>query len=571
MAAFTRRQRWLLALLTLAALALRVQGITWGLPSETECLRSYHPDEAPFITALQYVKNPLVFPHFNLVLGTWHMYSLGGVLMAGKVLGLVTVIGDRAFYAANLPALDRVYLAARLLAALQGTLSVPLLALLGARYYDARTGLLGALLLAVVPLHVYNSHFGYVVTPTLFWALLAWLALARLQYAPVLRRRDLLLAGCLIMLATLVQYVALLLIPLLALAVVLRRRDPATPLPRAPRWWLTALAALAGGLLLGTLIGCPNAWFDFPGFLTHFGFYFTDRLSSANKAAYNFYEPALQFYLLKAPYENFGVVLAAVAAAGGLLALLRRTPADWALLGFCAVNLVLLCRLRWYVAHYLLLLMPAMLLMAARLLTEIRRPLLRGLTVAVVAGATLAPTLALNARLAAPDIRTETSRWLEANLPAGTSLGVNAVYFYSVPAVQRAGGSPFRVVTCNFSADTLAREAPEYFLLCDYEFGMAGSVLREDYQPELRMAAFYRELFRTYRAVREFHRPLTFAGVDWLPPNALLSPYPRLRLPWGTRIADAPSWHWRYAMPRLWLLRRGGPANVRIMVPQRPS
>ncbi|HNW93715.1 MAG TPA: glycosyltransferase family 39 protein, partial [bacterium] len=441
------------------------------------------------------------------------------------------VTGDRSFYEQHLAEMDKIYLAARSVAAVQGALTVPLLALLGARYYAAGTGLLAALLLAVTPLHTYNSHFGYVVAPTLFWALLAWLVIARVQLTPRLRRRDLFVAGLLITLATLVQYVALLLVPLVAVAVAVRWRDPATPLPRTRRWWLTALAALGAGLVLGTLVGCPNAWFDFPGFLKHFGFYFTDRLSGAQKAAYNLYEPALQFYLLKAPYENFGVVLAAVMLVGGMLAVLRRTGSDCALLAFFVINLLLLAKLRWYMAHYLIMVMPAMLLLAARLLAEIRRPLLRGLTVTVVAGMTLAPTLAYNARLAAPDTRTEASRWLEANLPAGASIGVNDIYFYSVPAIQQLSGSPFRVVRCQFSTDTLVRAAPDYFLVSDYEFGMAGAVLRDEYQPALHMAAFYREVFRRYRAVREFYRPLVWAEIDWTPYNKLLAPYPRLRFP----------------------------------------
>lgn len=529
-----RSAGWLL--LTLLALGLRLYGITWGLPTETESLRSYHPDEAPFMSSISYVRNPFRFAHFNLVMGTWHLYTTGAAVAAGAAAGWFTLTGDRAYYAAHLADLDRMYLCGRLVSAAMGAASVPLIYAVGCLWYSRAAGLAAAALLAVTPLLVVDSHYFYTGIAVTFWALLALWFIARLQTSPMVRKRDLLGAGVFTSLAVFVQYNAALLVPLIPLALWLRPARPAWRELKA--WLLWTLVALVAG----SIIACPNAWFDPGGFLEHFGPYFVKHFGGEHKTQTNFQGSAAAFYLWTAPLEGCGPVIYAALWPALLAALWRRRNADLVLLAFLALNLLLLMTNSWYMTHYIALALPAVLLLLGALLELPRRfsgALRLAGVVLVLAG--LLHSLAYARLLAAPDVRTQASRWLEANVPAGATVGVHAIYFYSLPALQRISGSPYDVREYNFDADRLQREMPEYFVICDYEYGLGSRLLQPDYPPEpqaWRLFAFVQQS-GAYRLVHEAATAATLFGITFSPEPA--------------------TWHWRYPNPRVWIYRRTAP------------
>ncbi len=145
---------WLGAIL-LAALALRLYGVSFGLPA------LYDPDEPTFVLlALRMLHDRTLDPGWFGHPGTTTIASLALidliVLAAGTITGRFadTAAFGRTVYAD--PTL--VFLPGRLFIVLCGLLCVLLTFAVGARLFDRRVGLLAAALLAIDPLHVRYSQ-----------------------------------------------------------------------------------------------------------------------------------------------------------------------------------------------------------------------------------------------------------------------------------------------------------------------------------------------------------------------------------------------------------------------------
>jgi len=162
-----RRVLWsMLALILLLGAVLRLTGLDWD---EGQHL---HPDER-FLTM---VENALEWPksikeYFDTAVNPlnpynrgqgMYVYGLSPVIVA-KFLGQIT--GKTGYHG--------VYLAGRAMSAVMDLLCVLLVFLIGRRLYDARVGLLGALLLSLTALDIQQSHYFTVDTSTTFYVTLA--------------------------------------------------------------------------------------------------------------------------------------------------------------------------------------------------------------------------------------------------------------------------------------------------------------------------------------------------------------------------------------------------------------
>jgi hypothetical protein len=243
----SRRWGWPLAVgaLLLAALGLRLWGITWGLPF------TYNLDErAHFV--------PKAVGFFSGDLNPNYQLNPSGF---SYVIGLAYAVwfrGGDAVRSAYADDPSSAFLVARTVAALMGTASVGLLYLAGARFFDRWTGLLAGALLAVAYLPVFYAHQAINDAPTL-----AGVALSMVGAALVLRRGrlpDYALAGFGAGLAAGLKYNAgIILLAMVAAAAVHfldgRRREAVVGVV------LGGAASLAGFLLLD-----PYAILDFATF-----------------------------------------------------------------------------------------------------------------------------------------------------------------------------------------------------------------------------------------------------------------------------------------------------------------
>lgn len=207
MATVTRHhspRRWVVvcALLFAGALSLRLIGLDWGLPYTD------HPDE-PSATnrVLGMLRRDDWNPHFFGKPGLYY-YLLREVVALHVKRG----IANGTYHSLDdLPETTDRYLTApgifvweRALTALLGALTVPLTFLVGRRWWGMSVGILAALVVAVVPLHVRHSQYVTLDVPTTLFTLLALAAslrlLTRAQWC------DYALAGALVGLATATKY-----------------------------------------------------------------------------------------------------------------------------------------------------------------------------------------------------------------------------------------------------------------------------------------------------------------------------------------------------------------------------
>jgi hypothetical protein len=165
------------------AIGLRVYGLRYGLPAV------YNPDEVAIMSrALAFAKRDLnphnfVYPSFYFyLLFAWEGLTMAAAVAAREVQSLAAF--QREFF------LDptRVFVAGRVLTAILGTATVLATGALTSRVAGPTAGLVAALVLAVSPLHVLNSHYVKHDVPVTLLIVLACLAYEELWHEPRIDR-----------------------------------------------------------------------------------------------------------------------------------------------------------------------------------------------------------------------------------------------------------------------------------------------------------------------------------------------------------------------------------------------
>ncbi|HET7217524.1 MAG TPA: glycosyltransferase family 39 protein [Vicinamibacterales bacterium] len=216
----TRRAAFALALVCVLAAGLRMIALQYGLPAV------YNPDEAAIMTrALSFGRGTLnphnfLYPTFYFyVLFVWVAAYLAFVYVTGRVDSIAAL--QRLFFADP----TGIYTAGRLLGVACGTATVFLLYRLAERLTDRRTAIAASLFLATAPLHVRDSHYVKHDVPATLAIVAAYLAIARLWPASndrQLSTRDTVLAGAACGIAFSTHYYCVFLAIPLALAVIQR-------------------------------------------------------------------------------------------------------------------------------------------------------------------------------------------------------------------------------------------------------------------------------------------------------------------------------------------------------------
>lgn len=160
---------YLLIGIILLAFLLRFIGIKHGFPFIT------HPDESAIIRSAMGIKfnpNPGHFDwphlHFYLNYGVYFLFI--------KFRGLLQILNLRSSLEPAIPLFWRdplvFYYISRMVSVFMGTLTVWPIYLSGKSLFNRRAGLFAALAFAIIPFHVWRSHYALVDVPTVFW--LSW-------------------------------------------------------------------------------------------------------------------------------------------------------------------------------------------------------------------------------------------------------------------------------------------------------------------------------------------------------------------------------------------------------------
>ncbi|MCG6536585.1 MAG: glycosyltransferase family 39 protein, partial [Syntrophales bacterium LBB04] len=150
---------------------LRLNGIQWGLPTQSETLHTLHPDEASVLEAVTKMKpSTLDFnPHHFASGGSSHFYVVAVVLKAASMFNFITLTPDKQYYRNNFREMDKIWITGRLISVFYSLLSILLIYLIGKAIFDPEIGLWSALILAIMPINVIDSQFLYFDTSTAFW------------------------------------------------------------------------------------------------------------------------------------------------------------------------------------------------------------------------------------------------------------------------------------------------------------------------------------------------------------------------------------------------------------------
>ena len=254
--------RWSLAAVFTLSLALRLIGIGWGIPVyEAETAKaapglrvSFHPDEDNFLWNLTRVRpEKLDFAVNDFHWGTLQYHLITLALLLAQGLEVVSSPWRDSFLGFHPVEYARVFVTGRAVSAILGACSVFVAFGIGKRLYRSQAGLISALVLALMPLHVVKSHDLTADTTMVFFLLLAfWRLLISFEHPSA---QNQLISGLASGLAVAAKYSAVFLLPAVVFGHCSRLGGSWTK-----KSWFYA------GIVLGFLLGEPYALVHFRQF-----------------------------------------------------------------------------------------------------------------------------------------------------------------------------------------------------------------------------------------------------------------------------------------------------------------
>ena len=411
-----RRSALTLAAVCLLGFALRVVGLQYGLPAV------YNPDEVSIMArALSFARGTLN-PH-NFLYPTFYFYLL--FAWVGAYLAWVWLSGR----VASIGALQQlyftdptgIYTAGRALGVAAGTVTIVGLYRLAARLTDHRTAIAAAIFLAVSPLHVRDSHYvKHDVSATLA-IVIAYLAMTRIwpcarPDGP--RHRDTVLAGAACGLAFSTHYYCVFLAIPLALVVVQGWK---------PLGWTACLRQLTLGALTSLVVFLALSPFLLVEPLTAWRDITANRQIVIDRAvASGTFGPAAK-YVEMIWRDTLGQPIVLLGLTGAVW-MLASTPARAILLLAFPIPFLLFIANTAPASRYLNPVVPFLALFAAwslsRVATRFRgtAPVFFWIAVALAAAPGFLASVRSDMFLRRDDTRTLAERYIEANLPQGSTI-----------------------------------------------------------------------------------------------------------------------------------------------------
>ena len=495
-----------LFVLALIGLVLRLWGISFGLPQE------YHIDEHFYYPyAWDMGQGQLQLPDQS------HGPSLYlGLLLIGQKsmqLAFFRELSNADFGALRDTNPWPYLLSARLVSALAGALTIPIVYLLGRRFRDRGLGLIAAALMTVLFFHVRDSHFGVPDTlTTLFAAATVWLALRAFQTR---RARDLLLAGMAAGLSTGAKYTTV----IVAIVVIVT----ALLIGVAWRQRFKLLAVSALGLLAGFVIGYPNLLLNPPIFIKDISFLFA-RVGAGFEGWRIVPDNSAVFYLDTLVWST-GLAALVLAGIGLVAALVRRRGEDFISISFPLAYFIVMSSSQGHFGRYMLPILPVLVVFVAdaawhilpQLVRRARTPFALKLARPIGIAALLlvfVPNLLNSVRfdwiLAQDDTRSLAKQWIETHIPAGSRIAVEWPYHtpplsngYEVPPASTREYWTDRVYGFG-----LADRPIEQYETDGTQYLIATNYIRDipviDPQQEARRQQFYAQLPQRFTLVQSF-------------------------------------------------------------------
>jgi 4-amino-4-deoxy-L-arabinose transferase-like glycosyltransferase len=541
-----RNPRFAALVLFLLAFAVRCIGLQWGLPTAQHWY-SYHPDEFQMFGAISNLDffsgdfNPDFFNYPSLYI---YLAYCAHLILSGLGFGHPPPGSQAQVWML----MRDVLLSARIVTAVLGATTVPLVFFIARQIGGTKTGVLAALLLALTPGVVQHSHFATVDVPaTFFVTLCLWLSTRALRedVETKWRNKQLLWSAFAAGLAAATKYNAglVLLAPLLVWLFLRKKHS------LSPKGVLGIIALSA----LGFFIGCPFSVFDFPTF-------WGDGKNTG-----------ISYELLVHPKQGHGDVfigtgngwlyhaffnapflltwpLLLAALIGIVKTRIVRRPETCTLFTWCAVYFFALGFSQVRFMRYLIPLAPTLCVFAAVGVLALRERRLK-----LVAGAILIFIVAWGTRdvltpFVVEDSRDRAANWLSQHASTPATVGMIEPPWFFSPPLSPLDSPPFRRLTpeqlfkwsggkyqftfTGFGADKieiqrsrLQMPLPQWFVVSEFEWREKARLGDVDYRK------FRDALEQQYSLVARFKStpPLALPGRDFVPHDFLYT-NPEIRI-----------------------------------------
>lgn len=496
------RARAALLLVLGFAFGLRLWGISWGMPY------ALHADEPKYISrAVAMLATGDLNPHYfeNPPLLTYALLAeLAVFVPSAQHMGLLPTTENLRSQLFLSP--EPFYLLARLNGVVAGTATVFLTYLVARRLLGEATALLSALVLAVAFLHVRNSHYAVNDVPATF--LLVVMAYFASRVLADGRLRDYLFGGIFLGLAVATKYNMGIGAAVLITAHLLRinRWQLAQRLPSH-----LPLVLAGGASLLAFVLGDPFSILDFSAFVKGFiGQY------QWTKDILTTYGTSMGMVISRVLWIGFGPFALGLAAVGILLMGLRRLRPALLVASFPAVYVAFfVLGSSVFYNRFAIPLLPFLAILAARSLVEFLDLVGRRSSWATTALATVSllaalvvPSLVLDvsydALLTTEDTRMLLGRWVDANVPPGSTMGIEG---YTLLDSEGRRLDPEKVRYAIHPFPTLAQHTARNYESAHYDYLIVSSYVYDRYPPAERFAQgleTYREIDSRFRLVASF-------------------------------------------------------------------
>ncbi len=506
------RQYLLLAVILGVSVALRFFGIKWGLPNSLHAY-SYHPDE--FLTVgAAFIALTSFFPRFYNY-PSLYIYLSAIAIYFAMLSGLMTNAADP-------------YICARSMSAAMGVASVALTYWSATKLFSeddhpSNIGMLAALILCIAPMHVQHSHFATVDVPsTLFIA--ACLGFSGL----VLKRgawRDYILCAVMAGLAAGTKYNAGLVIFSLIAAHFLGSKDRNAGFRRLISAMGCAIAAF-----IASTPGIIFRWSEF----AHSFLYEVAHTSSGHGLVFAGTGNGFVYTFASSLWYGLGPALAILFAASAIYALCKLGKKSLTILAFVLPYYALISISQVRFARYSLPLFPAAAILIGWMACDIFRRIPKHIRWAWVAmltvslAGTLIYTIALDRQFVIPDPRDRAARWIFANIPKHSNIGmIDLPWFYSPPysktvglgTVQQRSFAAKKMPYIQTPISNSINPLPKWCVITDYEALDAlrlrniESLSSDNAAQARRIQKDIAQIRQHYRLLKTFSNELTAFGI----------------------------------------------------------
>ncbi len=400
---------FIIFLITVLGFYLRIKGIAWGIPVEANWLMSYHFDEGTYLMGVGKIHpSSLDFNVHDFHWGTVQFYFIWFALKIAQLFGYVDGSWTRLFSHFEMQEATRVFVSGRMVSVIFGTLTIPLVFIIGKELQGVTAGLLASLFIAFLPLHVVNAHYLTADITMCFFLLLTFLVsllIFRTSYRCLYIIQGLL---CGFTIAT--KYNASFIIIAIIVSHFLQKETS---------WKIKGSAYLF--IPAGFLIGEPYALLSFNEFyLQAKSFLFGGTNSKGNMGMVFQNLPLHLKYMF---FNTMGIFSLLVSFAGIFLLLKRRSKQDILLLSVVAAFSASVIFSNYAMVRYTIPLIALLTLCSALFIDQLKERRAKFALIILVALSELCTSVANVNIMADEHTANVAARWIDENIGEGRSIG----------------------------------------------------------------------------------------------------------------------------------------------------